>query len=478
MKRILILLCLSTASVATAQPAVAPDAAARQLAGQHFDRGIEFFNEERFDAALAELARAHELAPAHQTLYNLARVHAALGHAVEAARAYARYLREAGDAIPPRRRAEAEEALEAQTVRIGHLDVETDIDGATIAVDGVDVATTPLPDPIPLSAGTHLVEVHAPGRESARRAVAIAGLSTAHLAVELREAVVPRGSLQVTSSIPETTILVDGEEAGLSPLSSTLPLRAGPHVIEARRQGYRRETRTVDIEEGAEAELQFDMRREPAASPDHLGRLRIALPDAPFLVRIDGEQMLGVDLELPVGAHHVTIEVTDRRPYEGTIRIRTGSAIDVSPPLTWTLEARRAQLESAAGQRTLGVALTASGGGVALAGLALLVWNETEISRTDARLRFINEQLGGVCRDMGFDPTCEAFEREGATLSQEQGTQNVLRGVSIAGTLLGSVLAGTGLVLWLSAPSDESIDADARARLTVRPNGLTLDGAF
>ncbi len=476
----ILLVLLGSASTALAQPSAdpGPDAHARAQAAQHFDRGIQFFNEERYDASLAELARAYRLAPAHQTLYNLARVHAALGHAVEAAQAYALYLEMAGDAIGARRRREAEQAYEAQTVRIGHLDVVTDVEGATIAVDGVDVATAPLDEPIPLSAGTHLVEVHAPGHESARRAVAIAGRSTSHLEVTLREAFVPRGSLRVTSSISETAISVDGEEVGLSPLSATLPLRAGAHVVGAERPGYRTESRRIEIEEGAQAELHFDMRREPAAPPEHLGRLRLRLPSAPFLVRIDGEQMLGVDLELPIGAHNVAIEVTDRRPYEGTIRIRAGTTIEVAPPLTWTLEARRTLLRGADGQRATGIGLTVGGAAIALAGLAVLIWNEAEIARTDERLLFINEQLRGVCRDMGFDPTCEAYEREGGELSQDQETQNVLRGVSIVGTLLGSALTAAGLALWVDAPTEDHIDAGAHARLSIRPGRLVLDGTF
>jgi len=139
------LLALLAASI----PAHAQDDA-RSQAAEHFDRGIAFFNEQRFDAALAELARAYELFPAYQTLYNLARVHAALGQSVEAARAYERYLAEAGAEINARRRREAEAALAEQRARIGTLTVVTDVEGARIGIDGVDVAPTPLSAPIPL----------------------------------------------------------------------------------------------------------------------------------------------------------------------------------------------------------------------------------------------------------------------------------------------------------------------------------------
>ena len=50
-------------------------------------------------AALAELSRAYELVPRHEVLYNIGRVEVQLGHPVEAARAYERYLAEGGDAV-------------------------------------------------------------------------------------------------------------------------------------------------------------------------------------------------------------------------------------------------------------------------------------------------------------------------------------------------------------------------------------------
>jgi len=471
-----LLLCL-LASPAAAQDASAPPEDDRTRAAAHFDRGIQFFNERRFDAALAEFARAHELAPAHQTLYNLARVHAALGHAVEAARAYARYLEEAGASLPAARRAEAEEALAQQRERIGTLMVTSATDGATVAIDGVDVTTTPLASPIELSAGAHIVELRAPGRETVRRAVSIAGGAESRLEVELREEVVPRGAVHVTSSVPETEIAVDGQVVGLTPLSATLPLREGRHTVRARRLGYRDETREITVEAGAEIELAFEMRREPAAPPEHLGRLRLRLPDAPYLVRVDGEPMLGVDLELPIGAHAVEIEVTDRRPYEGTIRITAQSVERVAPPLTWTLDARRERLDASRAQRTAGIALTAIGAAITAGGVGVLIWNEAEISRTDDRLRFLNGELT-TCRMMGFDPVCDSYEAEGERLAGEQETQNVLRGVSIASTLLGATLAGTGLGLWLAAPSEDAVDRSAHARLSLGPAGLRLDGAF
>src|SRR5690606_37529266 len=141
----------------------------------------------------AEFQRAYRIAPAHQVLYNLGRVHEALGHAVEATDTYEQYLREAGDRIPEARRHEVEQALARQRARIGRLMVRTNVDGATISVDGVDVATTPLDEPLRVSAGEHTVGARAAGYDSLRRAVRLAGGVTETVEMELHPLVDQRG---------------------------------------------------------------------------------------------------------------------------------------------------------------------------------------------------------------------------------------------------------------------------------------------
>ena len=62
----------------------------------------------------------------------------------------------------------------------------------------------------------------------------------------------------------------------------------------------------------------------------------------------------------------------------------------------------------------------------------------------------------------------------------DQQTQNVLRGVSIALTAVGAGIGALGLTLWLTAPDEDEVDAAARARARLRlgPTGVAIDGAF
>ncbi|MCC6876628.1 MAG: PEGA domain-containing protein, partial [Sandaracinaceae bacterium] len=385
---------------------------ARRRAAEHFDRGLAFYQEGRYDAALAEFSRAHQLAPASPTLYNLARVHAALGHAVEAAAAYEEYLRDTD--LDARRRREAERALEEQRARIGALRLQTDVDGATVNVDGTDVGTTPLQAPLPLSAGTHALELRASGYETVRLSISVAGREELVMELTMRPAQQRRGTLRVTAPVPEVAIEVDGESAGSTPLASTLPLRVGEHVVRATRPGYAPYEQRVTIQDGAEAELRVEMRRLPNPPADVVGRVRLRLPSSPHLIRVDGEPMIGPDLVLPVGAHDLELEMSERRPYRGSVRVASNDEVVVAPPLEWTLEARHVRIDGAASQARNGGIITLAGAAVAATGIAFFIWNETEIARTDARIVEVQSYIDTMCpgpRD------CDAMLEEGLRLN-------------------------------------------------------------
>jgi hypothetical protein len=313
-----------------------------------------------------------------------------------------------------------------------------------------------------------------------RRAVAVAGQGAVSIDVVLREEIIPRGTLRVVSELPDVGIAVDGEPIGVTPLPSTVPLRAGEHEVTASRRGYQDETRRVVIEDGAEAEVRFALRRDPAPAPADVGRVRIELPNAPYIIRVDGEPMLGLELELPVGPHRIELEVTDRQPYEGTLRVPSSASVSVAPPLSWTLEARRARVESASAQGAAGAVLSIGGGVLFAAGLPLAIWNEGEIAATDRRIVELSLESDSMgCSGQPDDSAeCLAIAAEGERLSGQQDLQDVLRPLTITSAVLGGVLAAMGIPLWLSAPSSDAVDAAARASLRLGPGGLSLSGSF
>lgn len=452
----------------------------RSQAREHFDRGIELFNEGRYDAALAELQRAYDIAPAFPVLYNLGRVHATLGHPVEAARAFERYLAEGGDAIPSSRRDEVETELARQRSRIGRLVVETNVAGSIINIDGIDVARTPLEAPIPLGAGAHRIAVRAPGHASEIRSVQIAGGVEEVLRVELSREFEARGTVRIHSTLPDVLVRIDGVEIGRTPIDATIPVPAGEHEIIGERDGYLSDTHRITIQDQASAEVRLRLDPDPNPPSESMGRLVLRLPPASFALRVDGDERTArSELELPIGIHIIEIEAAERQPWRGSVRLTAERPETLTPPLEWTPDARGGRVSAAESQRTAGQVLSVIGTVLIAVGVPLAIWNESEILGTDARGRqLIREEE--ECRAMGMVGTtaCNAVRQELDGLPGRQETQDILRVVSFTSAITGALSAALGLVLWASAPSESSIDDAAHATLRLDLRGLHLSGAF
>ncbi|MES1205000.1 MAG: hypothetical protein ABUS79_03605 [Pseudomonadota bacterium] len=160
----------------------APSAAAKTAeAKEHFQRGVDLYDEGDSSGALVEFSRSYQIVPAFKVLYNMGQLAyqrqdyvAALGH-------LRRYLEDGGDSVAPERRRQVEQDIKRLEVRIGRIEVETHEDGADILLDDVDVAKAPLVEPLLANVGRR--KVGFVSRRGARqtRWVEVAGGETAHV---------------------------------------------------------------------------------------------------------------------------------------------------------------------------------------------------------------------------------------------------------------------------------------------------------
>ncbi len=174
----------SVAQTADALPAPASEAAVAD-ARAHYQRGIELTNEGAFEAALVEFDRAYSIAANYRILYNVALLRRRLNDFAGACDAFERYLAGGGDEVPPARRTEVLEALRGLATYVGALDVQTNVDGATVLIDDVDVGKLPLAKPLRVSLGLRRIAVAKPGYFPAARAVAVAGGDRLTVTIEL-----------------------------------------------------------------------------------------------------------------------------------------------------------------------------------------------------------------------------------------------------------------------------------------------------
>ena len=161
----------------------------------HYERGLQLFNEENYDAALFEFERAYELAPTYRILYNMGRIQRQQNNYASAMRSYARYLKEGGEGVPADRRVEVERELGILKPRVALVTVKVNVDGADVYADDIPVCTatiesscvgkSPLRSPIIVNGGRHKVTATKPGFAPATALVSVVGSDTIDITLDL-----------------------------------------------------------------------------------------------------------------------------------------------------------------------------------------------------------------------------------------------------------------------------------------------------
>jgi hypothetical protein len=178
---------------APTSPGAATDPVER--ARLHYERGLQLFNEENYDAALFEFERAYELAPSYKILYNMGRIQRQQNNYAAAMRSYARYLREGGANVPADRRAEVEQEIAVLKPRVALITVTVNIDAADVYADDIPVCTatiestcvgkSPLAAPIVVNGGRHKITATKKGYAPATALISVVGADTLDVKLEL-----------------------------------------------------------------------------------------------------------------------------------------------------------------------------------------------------------------------------------------------------------------------------------------------------
>jgi tetratricopeptide (TPR) repeat protein len=140
----------------------------------HFGRGVQYYEDGDYSAALLEFERAYALQHAYQLLYNLGQVSTELRDYAKAERYFRDYLSKGGSAIEPERRAEVIGELGKLKARVGSLRITTNMSGAEIRLDD-RVIEHPDSGPVRVSAGRREIVAEKPGYAPVRRAVDVLG---------------------------------------------------------------------------------------------------------------------------------------------------------------------------------------------------------------------------------------------------------------------------------------------------------------
>jgi hypothetical protein len=190
-----------------AAPARADDGdRAREQAQAAVSQGNQLVDKDDYAGALAAYRKALALYPSSKIYFNVGQAERGLGHSVEAAEAFERFLAESGDSADTLR-AEAQQYLTALQEKVGHLSLSCSVTGARVLVDGQPRGETPLPRPLVLLAGERLVRVERAGFAAREQRVAVPAGGDASLALTLEPppvvVVPPSQAAFVTQPAPE-----------------------------------------------------------------------------------------------------------------------------------------------------------------------------------------------------------------------------------------------------------------------------------
>jgi tetratricopeptide (TPR) repeat protein len=172
---------------ALARPAFA-EGEPKDIAREHYSRGVALANAGSYDQALAEFTRAYELVPHYAVLYNVGQAYLELGRTVKAVESLEQYLRLGAASIQPERRQQVEAELAALSAELAAIQLTVDEEGAQISLDGEPLGHAPLSSPLRVSAGRHtLAAVSASGRRL-EQTLQLARGETRPIALRFRQA--------------------------------------------------------------------------------------------------------------------------------------------------------------------------------------------------------------------------------------------------------------------------------------------------
>jgi hypothetical protein len=210
------------AGAAALQPAASRDV---EEARVHFQRGIEFFSDESYEAALVEFERAYQIAPSYQILYNTGRIHAALKDYARALRDLNRYLREGGDAVPDERRQQVLQLTRSLEQKVATLEIVSKVPGARVSVDDVPLGETPLRG-VMVNPGSRRITASKPGYNPSTVVVTVVASEARRVSLDPQQVAQSKVIVERASIVPVVTWAATGVLAAGAATAGIVALNA------------------------------------------------------------------------------------------------------------------------------------------------------------------------------------------------------------------------------------------------------------
>ncbi|KYF78443.1 hypothetical protein BE17_18175, partial [Sorangium cellulosum] len=201
----------------------------------HFERGLALYRQGAWEASLAEFLASRQVYPTWSATSSAALCLQELRRYDEALALFETLLRDFAQKLPPDTRSAAQQAVVRMRGLVGTVDVAGAEIGASVMVDGHRRGDYPMPAPLRVAAGSHVVRVYKEGFEPFETRIDVAGGQVVRILSRL-EKLVESGRLRVTEQQGKALdVLVDGYTVGETPWEGALP--PGQHSVVLRGPG-------------------------------------------------------------------------------------------------------------------------------------------------------------------------------------------------------------------------------------------------
>jgi len=462
-----LLLAVAVLTAASRTTAAEPAGKEHAEAKKHFQDGLYLAENGAYAAALAEFERAYELVPSRLVLFHTALAYVAMDKPVDAVETLDDVL-SADGTLGTEYIERAKVVRQEQQQRIGELDVKVNLP-ATIQIDGEHAGDAPLKEPLKVAAGAHVVCVVAPGYAPARRSVGVAGEGHAGVDMQLEPTESKLAHVTVHSPVPGVEVRVDDVLIGKTPFAEPVLLLPGKHVFDMRRAGYKDTQHAADLVEGVYSTVAFDPAEEKTAGAPR-GRLRLLANVGNVEVTIDGHDRGAYHeaIELPAGPHTLKLERTGYESLERMATVASDEETDVKVSLRPTAETRGAIAAKGHTQQNWAIAALATG--VALAGgsTVFTIWSNRKLSTAQDQLGHVQNDADSPCKGLN-DTTAQICAQRTADAQNNVDQYRNLRLVGYIGIGVGAALVVTGVVLLLTEPNPDKVDAEKTVAGSLQP---------
>lgn len=303
--RLILLLALLLPALAVAQ-----SRKEKEEAGGHFTKGIEFYKEGNYGAALAEFNAAYKAVPSYEVLFNIGLSQRRLFKYGESVKTLNKYLAEGAGKVPKDRREAVKKELDAIKSLVAEVTFKIEGAPASLFVDGEALGRSPLAEPLLIGPGKHTFRAEREGEEPDEKVLELVSVTKVEVALTPKVKALQPGDLAIESFPPLAVLTIDGKVAGTAPVKTSL--LEGGHEVIAELDGYVTARTEVVITAGQSRKVTIEL--EPVGR----GARKFKFPLVGVIITGVGAATIGGGLALTIPAQNASRQVSNLFAMGGT----------------------------------------------------------------------------------------------------------------------------------------------------------------